>query len=94
MLAFFLDIPLRYPIRHFGSRSRIVDHITPQIPEKEREFPLYFKGRKDIYVTYAVYLLNKNIAQIRWFCGLSTVDLRATLPNIYDLLTTRLIIPK
>ena len=93
MLTFFLGIPLRYPILHFGSRSRIVDHITMQIPNKEREFPLYFRGREDVYSKYAVYLLNKNIAQLRWYCGLSTPDLRATLPNLYSVLTSRLIIP-
>lgn len=93
MLAFFLDIPCRYPIRHFGSRSRIIDHITVQIPDKEREFPLYFKGKRDVYCAYAVYLLNKNIAQLRWYCGLSTPDLRASLPNLVQLLTTRLVIP-
>jgi hypothetical protein len=93
MLSFFLGIPLRYPIRHFGSLSRIVDHITIQIPDKEREFPLYFRNKEDVYSKYAVYLLNKNIAQLRWYCGLSTVELRATLPNIYNLLTARLTIP-
>jgi hypothetical protein len=93
MLAFFLDIPCRYPIRHLGSRSRITDHITVQIPDKEREFPLYFKGKKDVYCAYALYLLNKNIAQLRWYCGLSTPDLRASLPNLVELLTSRLVIP-
>lgn len=33
-----------------------------------------------------MYLLNKNIAQLRWFCGLPTQDLRATLPNLFGLL--------
>ncbi|CAG7822535.1 unnamed protein product [Allacma fusca] len=93
MLSFFLGIPLRYPIRHFGSRSRIIDHITSQIPNKEREFPLYFRGREDVYSKYAVYLLNKNIAQLRWYCGLSTPNLRATLPNLFNVLTSRLTIP-
>ena len=93
MLSFFLGIPLRYPIRHFGSLSRIVDHITVQIPDKEREFPLYFRNKEDVYSKYAVYLLNKNIAQLRWYCGLSTTELRATLPNLHNLLTARLTIP-
>lgn len=93
MLAFFLDIPCRYPVRHFGSRSRIIDHITVQIPDREREFPLYYKGKRDVYCAYAIYLLNKNIAQLRWYCGLSTPDLRATLPNLVELLSSRLTIP-
>lgn len=92
MLCFFLGIPLRYPIRHFGSRSRILDHITANIPEREREFPLYFKGKPDIFSIYGAYLLNKNIAQVRWYCGLVTQDLRATLPNLATLIHNRLAI--
>jgi UV radiation resistance-associated gene protein len=64
-----------------------------QIPDKEREFPLYFRSKEDVYSKYGVYLLNKNIAQLRWYCGLSTQDLRATLPNLLNLLQTRLTIP-
>ncbi|CAL8148155.1 unnamed protein product [Orchesella dallaii] len=92
MLCFFLGIPLRYPIRHFGSRSRILDHITANIPEREREFPLYFKGKPDIFSIYGAYLLNKNIAQIRWYCGLVTQDLRSTLPNLASLIHNKLAI--
>jgi len=41
---------------------------------------------------YAVYLLNKNIAQLRWHCDTTTADLRPTLANLSSLLeslTTR-----
>jgi hypothetical protein len=41
---------------------------------------------------YGVYLLNKNIAQLRWHCGTPTSDLRSTLSNLGSLLeslTTR-----
>ena len=41
---------------------------------------------------YAVYLLNKNIAQLRWHCDTPTSDLRPTLTNLGSLLeslTTR-----
>jgi len=34
-----------------------------------------------------VYLLNKNIAQLRWYCGENTPDLRPTLSNLSGLLT-------
>lgn len=37
MISFIINIPLRYPIIHCGSRSKIVDHITDQIPDKDRE---------------------------------------------------------
>ncbi len=37
MVSIFLQIPLRYPIIHFGSRSKIIDHISDKIPDRERE---------------------------------------------------------
>lgn len=49
-------------------------------------FPLYTKGTDRLQFQYAIYLLNKNIAQLRWYCGLPTFDLRATLPNLFSLL--------
>lgn len=89
MISYFLNVPLRYPLFHFGSRSTIMDHITDKISEKEREFPLFAKGKEKLQFNYGVYLLNKNIAQLRWYCGLTTSDLRATLPNLADLLNLR-----
>lgn len=49
-------------------------------------FPLFAKGKDRLYFEYAVYLLNKDIAQLRWLCGLNTTDLAATLPNLYSLM--------
>jgi hypothetical protein len=37
MISIFLQLPLRYPIIHFGSRSKIVDHVAEKIPDKDRE---------------------------------------------------------
>lgn len=37
MMSFFLQIPLRYPVIHKGSRSTIKDTITDKLTEKERE---------------------------------------------------------
>lgn len=37
MIAYFLNVPLRYPIVFAGSRSKIIDHIIEDIPEKDRE---------------------------------------------------------
>lgn len=82
MISVFLQIPLRYPVIHYGSRSRIIDEITDKIPDSEREFCLYIKGKEKLQFHYAVYLLNKNIAQMRWLCGLPTSDLRNTLENL------------
>ncbi|XP_046675744.1 UV radiation resistance-associated protein-like [Homalodisca vitripennis] len=89
MIAYFLHIPLRYPILHAGSRSRVIDHITEKIPDKEREFPLYSRGKEKLQFNYGVYLLNKNIAQLRWYCNLVTQDLRTTLPNLLALLNLK-----
>ncbi|XP_057409078.1 UV radiation resistance-associated gene protein isoform X4 [Balaenoptera acutorostrata] len=63
MISFFLQVPLRYPIIHKGSRSTIKDNINDKLTEKEREFPLYPKGGEKLQFDYGVYLLNKNIAQ-------------------------------
>lgn len=86
MCASFLQVPLRYPIMFFGSRSHISDHITAALSDKDRDFPLYAKGKDRMQFNYAVYLLNKNIAQLRWLCGQHTPDLRATLSNLHALL--------
>uniref|UniRef100_A0A669CFN3 UV radiation resistance associated gene n=1 Tax=Oreochromis niloticus TaxID=8128 RepID=A0A669CFN3_ORENI len=64
MISCFLQIPLRYPVIHKGSRSSIKDTITDRLTEKEREFPLYPRGER-FHFEYGVYLLNKNIAQCR-----------------------------
>lgn len=90
MMSYFLNIPLRYPIQHFGSRSTITDHITDKISSKEREFPLYAKSKTQMHFKYGVYLLNKNIAQLRHYFNLSTQDLRATLPNLHSLIEFKL----
>ncbi|XP_015171627.1 PREDICTED: UV radiation resistance associated protein isoform X1 [Polistes dominula] len=86
MIANFLNIPTRYPIIHYGSRSKIIDHIIENLPDNDRQFPLFAKGKDRLQFHYAVYLLNKNIAQLRWYCGLPTTDLRATLSNLSTLL--------
>ncbi|KAJ4442138.1 hypothetical protein ANN_12004 [Periplaneta americana] len=89
MISVFLQLPLRYPIIHFGSRSKIVDYVAEKIPDKDREFPLFFRGKDKLEFNYGVYLLNKNIAQLRWYFNLPTQDLRATLPNLSALLHFR-----
>lgn len=53
-------------------------------------FPLYAKGKEKVVFEYAVWILNKNVAQLRQYCGLSTKDFRPTLANIMGLLNTRL----
>jgi len=85
MMAKLMGLPLRYPIRPMGSRSSILDLVKDRLNEKEREFPLYLKGREKYQFHYGVYLLNKDIAQLRYHCGLGTSDLRHTLVNLRHL---------
>uniref|UniRef100_A0A4W4FY38 C2 domain-containing protein n=1 Tax=Electrophorus electricus TaxID=8005 RepID=A0A4W4FY38_ELEEL len=114
MISCFLQIPLRYPIIQRGSRSSVRDTITDKLMEKEREFPLYSRGER-FHFEYGVYLLNKNIAQVRaavpalmlyprlcvsvvvcsqlrYQHGLSTPDLRQTLPNLKNFLEHGLLV--
>ncbi|CAH1999062.1 unnamed protein product [Acanthoscelides obtectus] len=86
MSSAFLHVPLRYQLTHYGSRSYITDTVSPLLPEKERDFPLFTKGKDKAQFTYAVYLLNKNIAQLRWLYFMNTNDLRATLHNLLTFL--------
>uniref|UniRef100_A0A671FSH9 UV radiation resistance associated n=1 Tax=Rhinolophus ferrumequinum TaxID=59479 RepID=A0A671FSH9_RHIFE len=92
MISFFLQVPLRYPIIHKGSRSTIKDNINDKLTEKEREFPLYPKGGEKLQFDYGVYLLNKNIAQLRYQHGLGTPDLRQTLPNLKNFMEHGLLV--
>ncbi|CAH1132989.1 unnamed protein product [Ceutorhynchus assimilis] len=87
MCSIFLQVPLRHPMKHFGSRSVIYNQVYPEIPDKEREFPLYTKGKDRAHFSYAVFLLNKNISQFRWFLHHKlTVDLKETLKHLRNLL--------
>uniref|UniRef100_UPI00398F7A1A UV radiation resistance-associated gene protein n=1 Tax=Pristiophorus japonicus TaxID=55135 RepID=UPI00398F7A1A len=92
MISYFLQVPLRYPIIQKGSRSTIRDNITDKLSEKEREFPLYPRGGERFQFEYGVYLLNKNIAQLRYQHGLSTPDLRQTLPNLKNFMEQGLMV--
>ncbi|GCC32539.1 UV radiation resistance-associated gene protein [Chiloscyllium punctatum] len=92
MISCFLQVPLRYPIIQKGSRSTIRDNITDKLSEKEREFPLYPRGGERFQFEYGVYLLNKNVAQLRYQHGLSTPDLRQTLPNLKNFMEQGLMV--
>ncbi|XP_065344296.1 UV radiation resistance-associated gene protein isoform X1 [Cloeon dipterum] len=97
MVAKFLDVPLRYPIQPAGSRAKIWDVVASKLPDSERDslfrFPLFLKGRDSIQFYYAVYLLNKNIAQLKFYTGFTIRDLRTTLHNLRELLYMKPAIP-
>ncbi|KAJ8924929.1 hypothetical protein NQ315_001092 [Exocentrus adspersus] len=95
MCSTFLQVPLRYPLTHYGSRSYITDNVSPFFTRKRKRqvvmvlfcsFPLYTRGKDKAQFTYAVYLLNKNLAQLRWLFYMNTSDLKSTLPNLLSFL--------
>ncbi|POG82243.1 hypothetical protein GLOIN_2v1500235, partial [Rhizophagus irregularis DAOM 181602=DAOM 197198] len=81
MLAYYLGVPLRFPMTPMSSRSSIRDPITASLGDS-RQFPLYVKGADRYRFEYAVFLLNKNIEQLMNSQGISVIDLRHTLPNL------------
>lgn len=85
MMSHFLDVPLRYPLIHYGTNSSVRDNLVEHFSDKDREFPLYLKGKEKMLFNYSVYLLNRNIAQLRCNCNLATKDLRFTLHNLHGL---------
>jgi len=84
MIAKYLNVPFRYPIRPLCSRSSIRDDIDPTLPDKDREYPLYSKGKEKLAFEQGVALLNKNIQQLVDACVKTgtTYDPNGTLPNL------------
>ncbi len=84
--AAVLDVPLRYPVVFRGSQSVVLDPSKGERREQQ-EFPLYAKGVDVARADYAIFLLNKDLAQVRWQCGLVTADLKCMLRNLHELLS-------
>ena len=78
-----------------GSTTTILDEVKI-FPEQDLksglglgEFPLHLKNSSTnewSKFEYGLYLLNKNLSQLRWSCNLITSDLRPTLHNLNDIL--------
>ncbi|CAI2179646.1 2858_t:CDS:10 [Funneliformis geosporum] len=81
MLAYYLCVPIRFPMIPMSSRSTIRDPISASLGES-RQFPLHAKGVDGYRFEYAVFLLNKNIEQLMNSQGINVLDLRNTLPNL------------
>ncbi|CAG8780711.1 7986_t:CDS:10, partial [Dentiscutata erythropus] len=95
MLAYYLGVPLRFPMIPMSSKSIIRDPVSSSLPSS-RQFPLYSKGTDRFRFEYAVFLLNKNIEQLMNSQGLLIMDLRHTLPNLNYLilsLISRKVVP-
>ena len=88
LLSGILQVPLRYPMSPMGSLATVEDVATFVLPQDNRKFPLYTRGKEKekLHFKYAVFLLNKNIAQLHQYAGLpKPITPSATLPNLYGL---------
>ncbi|KAG8369647.1 hypothetical protein BUALT_Bualt14G0035400 [Buddleja alternifolia] len=100
LIAAYLQVPLRYPVRLGGSRSYIrdyapsVEHSTLDsmisTSSKPVEFPLFIEGQDSTRAAYAVFLLNKDLEQLLNFIGLKSLGPRQILANLKELLRTLL----
>ncbi|CAA7406128.1 unnamed protein product [Spirodela intermedia] len=100
LIAAYLDVPLRYPLRFGGSRSYVHDYapsIEPTSPSlaynptssaapKPMEFPLFLEGQDSTRAAYAVFLLNKDIEQLLNGIGEESLGPRHVLPNLRELM--------
>jgi len=81
-----LGLPLRYPLRLQGSTSMVVD-LSKDPPD---EYPLFIKGSNNEQsdrFEMGVFLLSKDIAQLRWHFGRHTKDLKPMLKNVSELMS-------
>lgn len=92
-LSCFLDVPLQFPLACRSSRSFVADHIIDRPSLRDGEFPLFSKSKDKVAYRYAVFLLNKNVAQLRCALGMPTSDLRMTLPHLHSFLRAKLGVP-
>ncbi|WZZ39703.1 UV radiation resistance-associated gene protein isoform X1 [Brassica napus] len=100
LLASYLGVPIRYPLRLGGSKTYIRDYapyIEPSSSDmsaistlsqnsKFVEFPLFLDGQDTTRAAYAVFLLNKNIEQLLNFVGENSLGPRQVLANLKELI--------
>jgi hypothetical protein len=97
LLAKYMFVRLRYPLKCAGSSSHIVDPISlfpessdpdergagpPYSMRKDRRYPLFYSKADMPRFNYGVYLLNKNVEQLMQARGLVCGELRDTLINL------------
>lgn len=95
ILSHYLALPLRYPIRAAGSTSYIIDPVSimpttsdptylgpPYSPRFERRYPLFSMRGANERLSFAVFLLSKDIEQLLQGRGLVCGDLRDHLGNL------------
>ncbi|XP_058731705.1 vacuolar protein sorting 38 isoform X3 [Vicia villosa] len=102
LIASYLQVPLRYPVRLGASHSYIIDN-APSIEltsseastsaksftnAKHVEFPLFLEGQDTTRATYAVFLLSKDLEQLLNFIGAKSLGPRHLLANLRELCRT------
>ncbi|KAG9441876.1 hypothetical protein H6P81_017730 [Aristolochia fimbriata] len=102
LIASYLDVPLRYPLRLGGSRSYISDptpsfestlselvgNSAAAINVKTVEFPLFLEGQDTTRAAYAIFLLNKDLEQLLNYIGVESLGPRQVLSNLEELYRT------
>lgn len=102
LIASYLQVPLRYPLRLGGSRSYVRDY-SPSVEHsasstsldsviststKPVEFPLFIEGQDSTRAAYAMFLLNKDLEQLLNFIGVKSLGPRHILANLKELTRT------
>lgn len=99
LIASYLDVPLRYPLRLGGSRSYVLDHApsvestssdlvvhsTTCMNARSTEFPLFLEGQDVTRAAYAIFLLNKDLEQLLNYIGAESLGPRHVLANLKEL---------
>ncbi|KAM1142584.1 hypothetical protein FF1_031609 [Malus domestica] len=102
LIASYLKVPLRYPLRLGGSHSYIIDYgpsVEPTSSDvssntvvstdvKHVEFPLFLDGQDTTRAAYAVFLLNKDLEQLLNYIGIKSLGPRHVLANLKELVRT------
>lgn len=100
LIASYLQVPLRYPLRLGASHSYIIDNApSTELTSSEAssnentnvkhvEFPLYLEGQDTTRAAYAVFLLNKDLEQLLNFIDAKSLGPRHVLANLRELSRT------
>lgn len=91
LIALYIEIPLRYPLRVGASRTYICDYAPSfeyisDLASKPTEFPLFLESQDTTRLAYAVFLLNKDIEQLLNGVGVESLGRRHVLANFKELL--------
>ncbi|CAD6270722.1 unnamed protein product [Miscanthus lutarioriparius] len=104
LIASYLNVPLRYPLRFGGSRSYVLvpapsvepssitsvaTSVPPSTSMRTVEFPLFLDSQETTRSAYAIFLLNKDIEQLLNYIGAESLGPRHVLANLRQL--TRII---